>query len=353
MSTTQFLNDSAQDIWERANPGRYLHLDSASLHQVRKQENAETLYHWTQNPGVQADSVTQSRAYHMAEELEYQYSEVLREEYAPNNALRLVPTDNSLPPGARTHTLKRVSHEGDVRVYRGRSDDKPTVGVQQDEQDFPVLTYVTSMRLDFFERQASSFANSNLRQELEIAARTAMIDFLNDQTWEGDDTNGLAGVWNYPYVPKTTSSVDFSASGTPSDQLDELHRLSRANANLTKQRFKPDTLVTSDRIVDDLATSYRTNQNDSDILSLFLEKDRYISNVEGIPEAEGAGPNGEDIMFFYDSGNRNSLVNVIAQGFQMLPMQEDGMDLVIPAYMQHGGVIMRKPLHNLVAYVSA
>jgi hypothetical protein len=34
----------------------------------------------------------------------------------------------------------------------------------------------------------------------------------------------------------------------------------------------------------------------------------------------------------------------------MLPVIEDGLELVIPMYMQHGGMIMRDPLNNLVVY---
>lgn len=353
----QFVNDSAESVWNQANPARYVGMrDRKELRKRRVKENAQKLRSFATNvvgDGFTTDAVSGSGAYHLARDLEYEYNEVLREEYAPNNALEYIPTDTSIPAGARHHTVKRVSHQGDVEVYRGRSDNMPSVGVSQDKERFPVLTYVTSIRLDFFERQSDSFAGTNLRSELEIAARQAMADFVNDQVWFGDEPNGLPGVWTYPYVPKTLSSVKFDGTANPDDALAELHRIARLPAITSKQTYRPDTLLTSDRIRDYLAETKRSGTTEDTILEAFLRDNSYVDSVEGIPEARGAGPSGEDIMFFYRKGDRMSAANAIVQDFTMLPVQEDGMDLCIPIYMQHGGVIMRNALNNVVAYVEA
>jgi hypothetical protein len=349
-----FLNDSAQELFQSSpDLKRFTGLNSKKLRKVRRKKNAETLRQhaeYSTGGGFTNDAVSGSGAYHLARDLEYEYNEVLREEYAPNNSLQYVPTDNRVPPGARQHSVERISHEGSVEVYRGRSDNKPSTGVSKDKETFPVLTYVTSIRLDFFEQQSDSFAGTNLRSELEFAARQAMMDFLNEQTWFGDEANGLPGTWTYPYLPKTPSGVKMDGSESPDDVLAEIHRIARLPAITSKQRYYPNTILTSDRIRDYWAETKRSGTTEDTILEAFLRDNSYVDQVEGIPEARNAGPNGEDLIFGYRRNDRMSMANSIVQGFQMLPIQERGMDLVIPCYMQHGGVIMRNALNNVLAY---
>lgn len=292
--------------------------------------------------------------YHMARDLEHIYDEVLREQYAPNSAMKHIPVDTSLPAGARKHTVRRIAHQGEVEVYRGGGSNGsiPGTSASQDSESFSTLTYVTGIRIDFFERQSADFANSNVRQELEIAANQSMRDFMNEKTWDGSEKYGLYGVLNYPWVPKTVSSVSFDSSGTPSDQLDELLRLANLAEEVSETVFAPNTLLLPTAKYNYIhQTDYKADSEKS-IAQAFLEKQGDVDKIEKVPELKERGPNSEDVALFYRRRDKRSMVNMIAQGFSMLPVQDDGFDLKIPAFMQHGGVIMRDPLNNLVAYLS-
>lgn len=311
----------------------------------RKKVNAQRL-----------DAVAPGNGIAFARDLEHIYNEVVREDYEPNNAMRLFPTNSSVNENMQKHTVRRVSHTGKAEVYRGSMSTNPpgrTASVAQDEESFDVATYVTAIRIRLPDRIAARFTNTDLRSELSLAANQALMDLANDKTFDGDDDHRILGVLNYPYVPKTVSTVDMTSSGTPSDQLAELHRLASEAAKVSKGKYMPDTLVMSIETHDYLSqTKLSLDSEQGSILSEFLADNKYINQVEPVHEMSDAGPGGEEVLFFYRRGNRMAIENVIPQAPRMLPVRTEGYgDLLIPLYMRHGGIIMRKPLNNLVCYL--
>lgn len=292
-----------------------------------------------------------SRAFHFARELEHIYQDLLRDEYAPNSALRLFSIDSSVPAGANTHTVRRIQHEGEARYYRANASDRGSTGARKVEKEFPIHPIVTSIKLNFFEQMASGFANSNLRSELEFAAKTVIEDFLNDKTWTGDEDQGAVGILNYPWIPKTFGLQVFSDATAADTILSEMHRLANNASEVSKTVYAPNRMTMGVKLKNYLSTRKRSATTDQTIMQAFLQDNDYISTVEVAPELDGAGPNGEDIMLFDRAQDRGSIANVIPQGFAMLPIQQTGFDFEIPCYMIHGGVIMRRPLNNLIAYI--
>lgn len=314
---------------------------------ARMQRNAAAL--------ERMDAVGSGEGILFARDLEHIYDEVIQEDYKPLNAERLIPTDTSVNEAMQKHTVQSISHAAEVTDYRGFGDNPAsgTAAAKMDRESFSVGTYVTGIRISFTDRLAEQFANTNLRSELSLAANQAMREFLNERTWYGSDEYDILGVLNYPYVPKTVSSVDMTSSGTPADQLAELHRLANELGEYSDNTYMPDTLVAPIPLVNYWSNTKVNLDGDTDtILELFLRHNQYVGSVEGIREMAGAGPNGEDVLYFYRANDRMSCVNVIPKAPTMLPVQQDGpFDLLIPMYMRHGGIIMRKPANNLVVYL--
>lgn len=331
---------------------------SRQRYDSNKKRFAEAMHEFTAGGHelFRMDSATiEARAGFFARELEHIYNEVLKEELAPNNALTLFQTDTSVPAGAKTHTVRRVQHEADVRYYRANASDRGSTGVRKNEKEFPIHPIVTSIKMNFFEQMSDGFANGGLRGELEFAARQGMEDFLNVKTWEGDEDQGVYGILNYPWLPKSFSGVAFNDSSTPDAILAELHRLRRFSYIKSKQKFKPNRVIMGSRLLDYLGTRKRGTDRDQTILAAFLEDSRAMGQpleVVGVHELDEVGPAGEDAMLFDLAHNRMSIANVIPAGFSMLPVQQTGFDFEIPCYMLHGGVIQRYPLNNHLAYIT-
>lgn len=301
------------------------------------------------------DSVAPGNGLMLARDLEFAYQQVLKDKYSPLSALTLFPTDSRVPVGATTYKLKRMQQQGSARYHRGNNSDIPGASISMEEQIRPVRHIVSSIQYDMFENESAGFAGINLRGELQASASRAMQEFLNTKTWEGDDDLDVYGILNYPYVPKVNSTVSISsATANPEDILEELHRLAALPSEISDNVFMPNTLVMPIRQSNYISqTKLSTSDLTETIQRSFLKESNFITNIVVAPELAGAGPNGEDVMFFYRSNDQSSVANVIPRGFTMLPVQEQNFMLSIPCYMSHGGVRMDNPLNNMVVYTPA
>lgn len=327
---------------------RYARLarDSKKMAQTRMDSNAKLIQRLD-------SSYAGSTGLHLSRDLEHIYAEVMRNEYPDNNALAMFPIDRSVPPGAKTHTVRRIDQQGQAQVHRGKADDISTVSVSMDEETFPVLYYTIGVEWDHFEELASGFANSSLLDESLTAARDIMLEFWNDKTWNGDESNGLYGVLNYPYINKyVMGGAVFEHGGDAADMLSALQRLVDYPGELNKGKgiIRPNTVVMSVRMKQIIEGTYFSGVEGPTVLSR-LESSKNV-RVEAAWELQGTGPGGTDQVLAFKAGDRRSIANVAPIGFTQLPMQEQGFQYLIPCFMAHGGVIMRKPLMNVIGYAT-
>ena len=291
-----------------------------------------------------------STAAAFARELEYVYSEVLREEYAPNNAFDLFPIDNRVPPGKKAHTVRRVEHRGRARYFRGDTSDKGNVGVQTREKDFPIHPIVTNIEFDMFEALADAHTSASLREELRVAAVQTMMDFKNDKTFSGEESLDIRGIFNYDWLPEYTSSVDFDDRENPQQIIDAVNAFLSIPYRLSKTRFYPDTLVVPLGTLDVWTETYRSAQSDKTILEAIMENNRRLKAVEEADEMDQYGPEGMRSMFAYRAGEMRSVANVIPQDVTFHELQTTGFTMEIPVWMLDGGVVMRNPMNNLLVH---
>lgn len=308
--------------------------------------------------GVNLDDVAAGGAVAFLRELEHVYTELLRETYEPLNAKALIPIDTQVPLGKKKHTVRRIDHQGSMDWYRRNSVDEGNVSFSTDEKTYPVNVAVTKIEMNFFDQLAMGQVRStSLEAELRNAANRVADEFYNEKTWFGDDSVGHLGVWNYPFVPKLVSGVTFGpGGGTAIEQLNELLRLARINKDPTKGVFFPTEVAMPIRYVDYFRETYIDTSGSK---ATILEEFRKLSNirqVHEVHETSGAGPdNGAganyDILFFFRR-DRRAIASSVIKTLTFMPLQRDGFDMYIPAYMVLGGVIMRDPLHNLVTYAN-
>lgn len=334
--------------------GRILHKYGDRLDAIdkyREEMNAERFVE-------RNDAANASQGLHFARDLEHMYSEILTEPRPLTNALRLFPIDTSVPRGAKFHTIQRTYGDGEVKVYRGKGQKIPRVGMSAKEETFNVRHYVTSWLCDIFEIAAAGFANLDKQSELLRIARDIMDDFLNWQTWYGDDENGLPGVLNYPWIRKKVIATPFVEGSDSNDIIRELHRLADFPYLSQRQAFKPTVMVLSPRVHSFLKQTRIGPDTAKTILTQFLENNAHIERVEEAHELQNDDdepipgvPPGLDVILAYRP-DRLGITNVVPQPFTTLPTQELGFELTTYAYMSHGGVIMREVGNNIIGYVT-
>jgi hypothetical protein len=303
--------------------------------------------------GKRADAFNGSAGFHMARQLEHIYAEVLREPFPLQNAFTLFPVDSTVPPGARTHTVRRLYQDGEATVYRGGNKGIPRVGVSQQEEQFPVRHYVTAFAYTLFDQLASNFANTAYVSELLRVARDVVMELANRKTWYGDPENGLYGVLNYPWLAKRAVSTPFDGTADADDVIAALNTLANSPVENSKATYRPDTFATSMRIRNYLMNTRMGTVNDTTIGEFWLRTNSLgIKAIEEAWELQGVGPGGTDGGLFYRR-DRRGIANVIPQPFTTLPVQSLGFEDTTFCYMSHGGVIMRDVGNNILGWLDA
>lgn len=294
------------------------------------------------------DAGSQGQGALLAQQLEHVYSEVLREEFPPQSSALYFPIDQSVAPGARSHTVNRIETRGQAKVHRGNSP-VPLVSATQESETFPVHHYVIGIELDIFELQASNFAGTQIRQELQTAAQFIMQEFLNEKTWFGDIENNITGVLNYPWLPKMALAQKFSTATSADDMLSALNAAANTAHAETSAIYGPDSMLVSPRMLRVLQTKRFPGADAARLADEFKAANPLIKNIDSAWELQGTGPGGTDYIFFYRRDLR-SVANVIPQTFTMLPLQTQNFSTLVPCYMSHGGIVQRDVLNNLLAY---
>jgi hypothetical protein len=288
-----------------------------------------------------------------ARQLEQVLSEVERTDYPANNFLELIPMVSEVSPGAESFTIQRIDSTGKPKVHRGKGKDIPTVSLSMFEANYKVRPYVLGVEWDHFEAMSSDFANANMQAEMLLAARESHLQFANDQTAFGDEDNDIYGVANNPFVNKVVIATVFS-EGTAGDlMLAALNRIANMPNRISKGTRRPNRLVVSHRIDDIISSTPRGAGTDLSVKEVFLRNNSHIQDIVPVHEFEGAGgADNIDIIFAYTAGDKYSARNVVPVQYTQLALQQNGYDYTIPTFMTHGGVVMSKPLGNVVAYVT-
>jgi hypothetical protein len=215
-----------------------------------------------------------------------------------------------------------------------------------------VRHYVTSFGLDIFEQQSANFANFAAAAELLRVARDLMLQFMSDMTWYGSEEHGLYGVLNYPWLLKKVlgDALGDGTSLTPKQINAMLHAVANYPSEVSGSTFKPNAMVTTERIHNYLFNTPRSDTSDTSIGEFFLRTSKYISSIEIAPELQGVGPGGTDGILAYRK-DRMGISNVIPSSFTTLPLQSMGFEQTTYCYSSHGGVIMRNVANNMLAWV--
>lgn len=325
-----------------------------ALAEHRTDSNAATINRVARDGGLRRDAFDPNAGFHLARQLEHIHQQVLEEPFPVYNAYRLFPVDTSVPPGARSHTVRRVYYHGEARVHRGGGQDVPRSGVTQREQEFPVRHLVSSYGWDIFEAASSQFANSGLLTKLARGARDAIMELENRLFWFGAARHGLYGVTNYPWLPKRVVATPFTEAQVVSDAkaiLRALHDLVNWPAENSKGVFGPNKLVTTKRLRNFLFDTPWGTNGDTTLGEHFLKSNSHIDAIEEAWELEDLGGTGIDGMLAYRNDQRGISL-VVPQGITSLPAQALGFDNTVYSYSSIGGVIMPDVGNNILGYIT-
>jgi hypothetical protein len=301
------------------------------------------------------DSANPSATIALARELEYIYSEVMREEGPILSARKLFGSDRRVPAGAKSYTVRRIEGSGEAKFYRAGME-VPLVGIGRDEETAFIKHAVIGMEMDFFSQASDAFAGIAEAAEKMREMREAMAEFDEQLAWNGSVAHKINGILNYPWLRKRLIATTFTSVTTAAafqtlldglnDMVNEV--LDRNPGMAASLRF-----ITAPGF-HRLMAQTRHPDNFRTLKEVFLAGQPNISAIEEAPHLQARGPGGEDGVLIVPKGSKGPQI-VSPVGFTMMPVQTTnyGFTRSQAAYQSFGGVRMPDVLRSALIWAPA
>ncbi len=294
-----------------------------------------------------------------ARELEFIKAKTYDKRYPELKARALIPVSNDGGPGVDTITYRQYDMFGAAKIINSYADDLPRADVTGKEFRAPVRDVGVAYGYSLNDIEAAKYSGMPLEQRKANAALHASEQSVNSIAWFGNSDAGLPGFFSNPNVPVAAvadTGVDSNnnpstlwVNKTPDQILYDMNECANGVMNNTLGIEQPDTLLLPLSRYNLIVAKARSSVSDTTILNYFLENNPYIKSVEWLNELETAGSGSTAMMVAYRR-DPDKIELRIPVDFMQLPVQERGLEFVIPCRLRTGGVVMPYPMSANFAY---
>lgn len=286
---------------------------------------------------------------YFARELEFIKGKSYDVKYPELKARSLFPISYEAGPGAESITYSQYDHLGVAKIISNYANDLPRADVKGKQFTAPVRSLGDSYGYNLQEIRSAKMTGKPLEQRRANAAKRAVLWLENTISIFGDAESGLTGFLSNPNytvvaVPATgTGSSTAWATKTPDQILFDMNTVANKPFSVTKGVEMADTLLLPIDQYTYISSTARSANSDTTILEYFLKNNPFIKSVDWLNELKGAGVGGSDSMVAYRR-DPDALTLEIPQDFEQLPVQEEGLEFIIPCHSRLGGVLIYYPL---------
>jgi len=298
------------------------------------------------------DSTNPNAALAFARDLEYMTNEILREEGPVLSAKRLFQVDSSMPAGAKTYSIQKISHSGGMRFWKA-GEGVPLVDVGRDKRSMQIAHAVIGMETDFFESQSDAYAGFNRFAEKVRASRQATAEFENIVFWRGAESHKLFGLLNFPWTKRIKLASALSTPTTDAQFETQAQLLSGFLNDIADRNPGMNMqvrIVWAPSISRQVAQSRQPSTQKS-LLERFREDNPSVVQIDEAPELQAAGPGGEDGILVLPVGE-SAPVLVQPVPYTLLPVQNSnyGLTQTMAGYIAIGGARYKEALRSTVVW---
>jgi len=257
--------------------------------------------------------------------------------------------NNADNPGAENITYRMITMVGMAKIIANYSDDLPRSDAFTKEYSQKVKTVGTSFGFNTQEVRAAAMATKPLETLKASAARRAVREKENSIAWTGDDSHGIIGFLNNTNIPVVAAPAGAGGTlwntKTPDEMLEDVSTLVSTIRTQSKGIHSGDTLLLPITQYTLITTLPRSANSDTTVYKFILENDAYgIKQIDWLNELTNAFVSGtKDGMVLYEK-DPEVLENRIPLEMVIHPMQEKGLEFLIPVEARNGGVVIRYPL---------
>jgi len=304
-----------------------------------------------------ADAFSPGMAQFDPEALTHRFEQVMEQPLPPLNVLRALPVNNEINPGADGYRQWRMFSSGKAVVFKGGTNGIPEVGFGNTSYFHPSVYFATKMSISWLDILREGMVGISSTNRKLTAMRRAHNEAINQFGIHGENSHGIWGLLNHPYVDKLVSAVTFTRDAgvtTPAQIHDAVVRYANYAEENSRQTFQPNRLLVSPRVYNMLNSTYYQDGSGDNLMKRILDSCDHITSVVKMHELQGTGPGGTDIMMFSRGGagsSDSSAELMMVMPPSILPPETGG--LATTTYMVSGmaGVRQSEVGHNLIVYV--
>jgi hypothetical protein len=249
---------------------------------------------------------------------------------------RLIPVDTAAPPGVESIVYEQWDEAGEAKIIANGADDLPLADVAKDRFVNRVVVVGAAYKVTQEDLLRAQMSGVNIENRRQRAAINAIGRRLDQIAAVGEPTAGLKGLLTHDQVPVIAATGAWSGL-TPTQLVDELHRLEDTIWASTNELQTPDTLILPTAQMQRIRRTYMSVDNQVSVMQRFLQNAAFIKNIESWHRASTAGVGGVARAMAY---RRDPAVLQIAfpVPLRQLPPQPRNLALLNPMFSKIGGV---------------
>lgn len=266
-----------------------------------------------------------------------------------------IPVNSAVNAGANSYTYRQFDKVGMAKIIANYADDLPRADVFGAEFISPIKSIGTSFGYNTQEIRSASMANTPLESMKAAAARRAIREEESEIAWRGHDDTGLPGFINNVNIPVVAApagsgGIPWSLK-TPDEIIADFTLAVTTIRENSKKRFSGDTVLLPIEQYNLIATTPRSANSDMTILEFLTKPGNSfgLTTIESIPDELDLAFTGdtEDGMIVYERTSE-VLEQIISLEMVTHPIQERGLEFLIPVESRHGGTVVRYPIACMI-----
>lgn len=306
--------------------------------------------------GIRGDAETASMFF--ARELEHVKGQTYDVVRAPLRAFDLIPTDSTAGAGAESIVYEQYDMTGLAKIIADYGDDLPRADVKGKQFVAQIRSVGGSYGYSLQEIRAAQQAQKALEQRKANSAVRAARELWNRIAFYGDAEHNLQGWLTNTNIPADAVENDGEGDATewntktPAQILRDMNDLVNGIVTRTNGAEQPDTLVMPIEQYTKITTTNAGTGTDTTIAQFFLNNSPFVNALEWSNEVSAAQRTANlggddqytgDIMIAYRR-DPDALTLEMPQMFEQLPVQERGLEFVVPCHSRIAGVLIYYPL---------
>ena len=272
--------------------------------------------------------------------------------YPQLKAKMMIPVSGEAGSGAESITYRQFDRVGIMKIISNYADDLPRSDVKGEEFTSTVKSLGGSYGYSVQEVRSAEMANRPLTSRKAAATRQSWEQQVNKIAWFADGTKAFGKLFGFLYNPNVTKGSAITGAWltgpkTPDQILADVTDAINSIRDLTLGVEEPNMVLLPIKEFGHIAATPRSANSDTTILE-FLRRVHpgidfdWVNELKNVDPAPSGGA-ATNVMAIYDR-NPDKLTLEIPQEYEQFPVQERGLEFVVPAHGRIGGVIIYYPL---------